>query len=172
MDVGCSLRGFGGPTNRQNNMKTHQNCMLASKTRKKHKKTSFGHDKIFFFKISLDEYSYNRPYLQDRSEKKMFLIFFLLREFSSANPSCINHKRHRGDIVGGGSGGGHWHWHWRGASMLTTDGGTRGAAVKGSTAMQGLFPFLVVRDGDTYQRWPRCWKSRVPVRQLSSSSIL
>ncbi len=35
MDVGCSLWGFGGLTNRQNKKKTHQNCMLASKTRKK-----------------------------------------------------------------------------------------------------------------------------------------
>ncbi len=73
MDVGCSLWGFGGPTNRQNKKKTHQNCMLASKTRKKHEITSFGHDKIFFFKISLDEYSYDTPYLQDSSEKKMCL---------------------------------------------------------------------------------------------------
>ncbi len=51
MDVGCSLWGFGGPTNRQNKKKTHQNCMLASKTRKKHEKTSFGH--YFFSSKSL-----------------------------------------------------------------------------------------------------------------------
>ncbi len=73
MDVGCSLRGFGGPANRQNKKKTHQNCMLASKTRKKREKTSFGHDN-YFFKISLDEYSYNTPYLQDCSEKEMCLF--------------------------------------------------------------------------------------------------
>jgi hypothetical protein len=38
MDVGCSLRGFGGPTNRQNNKKTNQKCILASKKNKNAKK--------------------------------------------------------------------------------------------------------------------------------------
>jgi hypothetical protein len=31
MDVGCILRGFGGPINRQNNKNTHQKPILASK---------------------------------------------------------------------------------------------------------------------------------------------
>jgi hypothetical protein len=31
MDVGCSLWGFGGPTIRQNNKKTNQKRILASK---------------------------------------------------------------------------------------------------------------------------------------------
>ncbi len=31
MDVGCSLWGFGGPTNIQNNKKTHRKRILASK---------------------------------------------------------------------------------------------------------------------------------------------
>ena len=64
--------------------------MLASKTRKKREKTSFGHDKIFFFKISHDEYSYNTPYLQHCIWKKMFLRKKILREFSSAAPSIEN----------------------------------------------------------------------------------
>jgi hypothetical protein len=42
--------------------------------------------KILFFKIPLDEYSYDTPYLQDCSEKKMFLKTFFLREFSTATP--------------------------------------------------------------------------------------
>ncbi len=54
MDVGRSLRGFWGPTNRQNNKKTNQKRILASK--KKHEKTYLWR-KIFFFKISHDEYS-------------------------------------------------------------------------------------------------------------------
>ena len=32
LDVGCNLRGFGGPTNRQSNKKTRQKRILASKT--------------------------------------------------------------------------------------------------------------------------------------------
>ena len=32
LDVGCNLWGFGGPTNRQNNNKTRQKRILASKT--------------------------------------------------------------------------------------------------------------------------------------------
>ena len=32
LDVGCNLRGFGGPTIRQNNKKTRQKRILASKT--------------------------------------------------------------------------------------------------------------------------------------------
>jgi len=31
MDVGCILRGFGGPINRQNNKNTNQKPILASK---------------------------------------------------------------------------------------------------------------------------------------------
>ena len=42
---------------------------------------------IFFFKISHDEYSYNTPYLQHCTWKKMFLKKKNLREFSSAAPS-------------------------------------------------------------------------------------
>ena len=41
MDVGCSLQGFGGPINRQNNKKIHKKCILASKTRKKTQKNMF-----------------------------------------------------------------------------------------------------------------------------------
>jgi hypothetical protein len=37
MDVGCSLQGFGGLTNRQNNKKTNQKRILAiKKKRDKH----------------------------------------------------------------------------------------------------------------------------------------
>jgi hypothetical protein len=87
MDVGCSLRGFGGPTNRQNKKKTHQNCILAGKTRKKCEKTSFGHDKTYFFNISLNEYSYDVSYLQDCSEKKMcFKIYIFFLENSPVQP--------------------------------------------------------------------------------------
>jgi hypothetical protein len=57
--------------------------MLASKTRKKCKKTSFGHDKIIFLKSFFDENSYNTPYLQHCTDKKNSLNFFLLRKFSS-----------------------------------------------------------------------------------------
>ncbi len=53
MDVRCSLWGFGGPTNRQNKKKTHQNCMLASKTRKNTKKQVSDMTKYFFSKSLL-----------------------------------------------------------------------------------------------------------------------
>jgi hypothetical protein len=54
--------GFGGPTNCQNSMNTHQKPIFARK-KKKRKNTGFRHEKIFFFKTCLDEYSYNTPYL-------------------------------------------------------------------------------------------------------------
>ena len=74
MDVGCSLRGFGGPTNRQNNKKTNQKRILASKKTRENISLTREND---FFKISHDKYSYNTPYLQHCTEKKMFLkIFF------------------------------------------------------------------------------------------------
>ena len=85
MDVGCNLRGFGGPTNRQNNKKTNQKRILASKKNMWENILSLTQEMIFF-KISHDENSYDTAYLQHCTVKKMFLNFFL-REFSSAAPN-------------------------------------------------------------------------------------
>jgi hypothetical protein len=79
--------GVGGPTNRQNNMTSHQKNVLASETRKKHKKTLIEHKKMTFFEMCLDEISYNTPYLQVCSEKKRCLKRFFLREISNAAPT-------------------------------------------------------------------------------------
>jgi hypothetical protein len=68
--------GVGGPTNRQNNMNSHQKNILASETRKKHKKTLIEHKKMSFFEMCLDEISYDTPYLQVCSEKKKCLKKF------------------------------------------------------------------------------------------------
>ncbi len=46
-----------------------------------------------FFKISHDEYSYNTPYLQHCTVKKMTLKIFFLKEFSSAAPTHSNRLR-------------------------------------------------------------------------------
>jgi hypothetical protein len=81
--VGCSLRGFGGPTNRQNNKKTNQKRILASKKTKMRKNISLTRENNFF-KISHDEYSYDTPYLQHCIVKKMFLKIF----FSKRNIQC------------------------------------------------------------------------------------
>ena len=77
MDVGCHLRGFGGPTNRQNNKKTNQKRILASK--KKTRENISLTQENDFFKISHDEYSYNTPYLQHcmYCEENVFEFFFL-----------------------------------------------------------------------------------------------
>jgi hypothetical protein len=53
INVKCVYVGVGGPTNRQNNMNTHQKTILASETRKKRINTPFRHDKIIFFKSVL-----------------------------------------------------------------------------------------------------------------------
>ncbi len=44
---------------------------------------------FIFFKLCLDEYLYDTPYLQHCTGKKMFLVIFFLREFFSAAPSII-----------------------------------------------------------------------------------
>jgi hypothetical protein len=70
----------GGPTNRQNYMNSHQKNILASETRKKHKKTLIEHKKMTFFDMCLDEISYDTPYLQVCSEKKSVLKDFFLEK--------------------------------------------------------------------------------------------
>ncbi len=77
--------GVWRPTNRQNNKKTHQNCMLASKTREKYAKKQVSDMAKYFFSKSF-LMKIHRPYLQDCSEKKMCLKIFLFGEFSSAAP--------------------------------------------------------------------------------------
>ena len=85
MDVGCRLRGFGGPTNRQNNKKTNQKRILASK--KKHEKTYLWRKKMIFQNLSwwifIQHTISTALYVLWR---KCFWIFFL-REFSSAAPT-------------------------------------------------------------------------------------
>jgi hypothetical protein len=78
MNVRCSLNG-GWRANQQT--KQHESPsknILASETRKKHKKTLIEHKKMTFFEMCLGEISYNTPYLQVCREKKVFeKIFFL-----------------------------------------------------------------------------------------------
>ncbi len=99
MDVGCSLRGFGGPTNRQNKKKTHQNWMLASKRRKKREKTSFGHDNFFLSKSLLTNIHTTHHIYKVAVRRKCVWKYYFLREFPTVAPSWGDRKGGRIDIT-------------------------------------------------------------------------
>ena len=69
--------------------KPTKNTFQLVKQEKNTKKHILDITKYFFFKIALDEYSYNTQYQQDCIKKKMFLKTFFLRVFSSAAPTTI-----------------------------------------------------------------------------------
>ncbi len=88
--MGCSLWGFGGPTNRQNKKKTHQNCMLASKTREKTRKNRFRTWQNILFQ-NPSWWIFIRHTISTRLqwEENVFENIFFLREFSSAAPTYL-----------------------------------------------------------------------------------
>ncbi len=78
MDVGeCSLQGFGGPINRQNNKKIHQKYILASKTRKRCNDICFRQDNFFPKSFLMSFYMTHHIYKIAVRRKCFWKHFFL-----------------------------------------------------------------------------------------------